>query len=94
MRLELTLWPTAPLLVSTATDVHEIGLRQGMALVVNGLAALVCSPIAGALITAGHDEFTYAIAFGVSWLPCSGPKSKLTASLMRREGLLRSGALP
>ncbi|ORY92800.1 major facilitator superfamily domain-containing protein [Leucosporidium creatinivorum] len=53
----------SPLLISTADDISEIGMRQGLALLLNGLAALVCSPIAGALLAAGHDDFKYAIAF-------------------------------
>ncbi|ORY92799.1 major facilitator superfamily domain-containing protein [Leucosporidium creatinivorum] len=54
---------TSPLLIATADDISEIGVRQGHALVFNGLAALVCTPISGALLAAGNDDFKYAIAF-------------------------------
>lgn len=44
-------------------------MRQGLALIVNGLAALTSSPIAGALLEAADGDFKYAIAFGVRILP-------------------------
>ncbi|KAK4705150.1 hypothetical protein P7C70_g1065, partial [Phenoliferia sp. Uapishka_3] len=45
------------------TDQSEIGLRQGVAFVVSGIAALIGPPISGALLSAGNGSFIYAIAF-------------------------------
>lgn len=58
-------------------------MRQGLALAANGIAALICSPIAGALIAAGHDDFKYAIAFAVSEAAVCSPEAELTFTLPR-----------
>lgn len=48
-------------------------MRQGLALAANGVAALLCSPIAGWLLAAGDDDFKYSIAFAVSEALCLYP---------------------
>ncbi|KAK4047736.1 hypothetical protein OIV83_005244 [Microbotryomycetes sp. JL201] len=54
----------SPALISTARHVSEIGMRQGCAFILNGLAALVCAPIAGALLEAGGGkDFKWCNAF-------------------------------
>ncbi|KAK4056865.1 hypothetical protein OIO90_002115 [Microbotryomycetes sp. JL221] len=54
----------SPVLIATANNIHEIGTRQGCGFIVNGLAALACAPIAGALLEAGGgDNFKYSTAF-------------------------------
>ncbi|KAL8287536.1 hypothetical protein RQP46_003394 [Phenoliferia psychrophenolica] len=53
----------SPVFVALSTDQSEIGLRQGVALFVSGLAALIGPPIAGALVSADGGGFKYAIAF-------------------------------
>ncbi|KAM0747249.1 MFS general substrate transporter [Meredithblackwellia eburnea MCA 4105] len=53
----------SPVFVALSTDVSEIGLRQGLAFPVSGLAALIGPPISGALLSAANGHFKWAITF-------------------------------
>ena len=53
-----------PATLSTlTTDVKKMGVRMGMVLSVVGVAALIGSPIAGALVQADHGQYLYAQMF-------------------------------
>lgn len=50
-------------LSSLTTDLKKLGVRMGMVMSVVGVAALIGSPIAGALVTADGGQYLYAQMF-------------------------------
>lgn len=53
----------APLYTGLSKHPSEIGMRIGVAFIIVSIAALVGTPITGALLTADHDKFYGAIIF-------------------------------